>query len=72
MLRQKKREKHRSTSTERVIADPMAQEQLSGVFLLESLDSSMLTVIAARQINIQQRAEQLINFVSTIDDLDFF
>jgi hypothetical protein len=46
--------------------------QQNQLFSIESWNPSMRTVIEARIINIEQRAQHLMTFINTIDDKNFF
>jgi hypothetical protein len=55
-----------------ITIETTSHDEYNQLFPIESFIPSMRTIVEARLTNIEQRAQQLMNFVNTIDDTNFF
>ncbi len=55
-----------------IAMERIQHSQHNQLFSIESFLPSMCTIIEARLTNMEQRAQQLMKFGSTIDDNNFF
>ncbi|CAF3928411.1 unnamed protein product [Rotaria magnacalcarata] len=72
-IREKKKTKnHSSSMMHQLTMEKIDRDQQNQSLSIESFISSMHTIIETRLTNIEQRAQQLMKFIHTIDDSIFF
>jgi hypothetical protein len=55
-----------------ITIETISHDEYNQLFPIEAFIPSTRTIVEARLTNIEQRAQQLMNFVNTIDDTNFF